>query len=96
MVLSQALQIEFNRFANVRLGFGTRVPLGYASRKRRTGRDKHAVLVLLQVDTVEHAKDILASRERRGSAFSYKSQANNRSQSRISGIYPYGACSRWP
>jgi len=60
-MLSQALQIEFNRFANVRLGFGTRAPLGNASGKRRTGRDEHTVFVLLQVDTVEHAKDILAS-----------------------------------
>ena len=59
---SQALQIEFDGFANVRLGFGTRAPLGDAPGKRRTGRGEYAIFVLFQVDTVaNHAKDILAS-----------------------------------
>ena len=61
-MFSQALQIEFDRFANVRLGLGTCAPLGDAPGKRRAGRDEHAIFVLFQVDTVaHHARDILAS-----------------------------------
>jgi len=58
---SQALDVELNRFANVRLGSGTRARLRDAPRKRGTGCDEHPVLILLQVDSVEHAKNILAS-----------------------------------